>query len=153
MTSIRSRTNAFMSQQPHMLAAGTDGKAIYPTFSFLSHSCKANARYIVMEDDRLVLRAQVSTSSIRNQHYLLTGRHQSWWGDHHPVHLFPLRQHQEKEGDPPVLVGLRLSWLFSTMYSGCSSVAARDASTRGSSVCSLQLMYELIYSFLLTDPV
>lgn len=53
------RTNAFMSQQPHMLAAGTDGKAIYPTFSFLSHSCKANARYIVMEDDRLVLRAQV----------------------------------------------------------------------------------------------
>lgn len=56
------RTNAFQVEHPYMAAVGTSGKAIYPTFSFLSHSCKANARYAVMEDDRLILRAQVDIS-------------------------------------------------------------------------------------------
>jgi len=53
------RTNAFQVEHPYMVAVGTSGKAIYPTFSFLSHSCLANARYAVMHDDTLVLRAQV----------------------------------------------------------------------------------------------
>lgn len=53
------RTNAFQVEHPYMAAVGTSGKAIYPTFSFLSHCCLANARYAVMNDDTLVLRAQV----------------------------------------------------------------------------------------------
>ena len=31
-------------EHPYLAAQGTSGKAIYPTFSFLSHSCMANAR-------------------------------------------------------------------------------------------------------------
>ena len=55
------RTNAFQVEHDYMKAVvrliridkiieidkndqGTDGKAIYPTFSFLSHSCSANGR-------------------------------------------------------------------------------------------------------------
>ena len=38
------RTNAFQVEHPYLAAQGTSGKAIYPTFSFLSHSCMANAR-------------------------------------------------------------------------------------------------------------
>jgi len=53
------RTNAFQIEHPYMAAVGTSGKAIYPTFSFLSHSCLSNARYTVMNDDTLILRAQV----------------------------------------------------------------------------------------------
>jgi len=53
------RTNAFQIEHPYMAAQGTSGKAVYPTFSFLSHSCIANARYSVKPDDRLTLRAQV----------------------------------------------------------------------------------------------
>merc|ERR1712179_512100 len=53
------RTNAFQVEHPYMAAVGTSGKAIYPTFSFLSHSCLSNARYAVMTDDTLVLSAQV----------------------------------------------------------------------------------------------
>lgn len=53
------RTNAFQIEHPYLHAQGTSGKAIYPTFSFLSHSCIANARYSVMPDDKLTLRAQV----------------------------------------------------------------------------------------------
>jgi len=53
------RTNAFQIEHPYLHAQGTSGKAIYPTFSFLSHSCIANARYIVELDDKLTLRAQV----------------------------------------------------------------------------------------------
>jgi len=52
------RTNAFQIEHPYLQAQGTSGKAVFPTFSFLSHSCVANARYIVMPDDRLVLRAK-----------------------------------------------------------------------------------------------
>ena len=39
------RTNAFQVEHPYLAAQGTSGKAIYPTFSFLSHSCMANARF------------------------------------------------------------------------------------------------------------
>lgn len=53
------RTNAFQVEHPYMAAVGTDGKAIYPTFSFLSHSCVARGRYVVLPDDTLQLRAQV----------------------------------------------------------------------------------------------
>jgi len=53
------RTNAFQIEHDYMKAQGTSGKAVYPTFSFLSHSCIANARYFVMPDDKLILRAQV----------------------------------------------------------------------------------------------
>eukprot|EP00092_Neocalanus_flemingeri_P013253 GFUD01014283.1.p1 GENE.GFUD01014283.1~~GFUD01014283.1.p1 ORF type:complete len:522 (+),score=161.87 GFUD01014283.1:236-1801(+) len=53
------RTNAFQIEHPYLAAQGTSGKAIYPTFSFLSHSCISNAKYSVMPDDRLTLRAQV----------------------------------------------------------------------------------------------
>ena len=38
------RTNAFQIEHDYMKAQGTSGKAVYPTFSFLSHSCIANAR-------------------------------------------------------------------------------------------------------------
>ena len=38
------RTNAFQVEHPYLAAQGTSGKAIYPTFSFLSHSCVCNAR-------------------------------------------------------------------------------------------------------------
>jgi len=53
------RTNAFQIEHPYLQAQGTSGKAVYPTFSFLSHSCIANARYTVLPDDKLTLRAQV----------------------------------------------------------------------------------------------
>jgi len=45
------RTNALY--QPH-----TKGNVLYPTFSFLSHSCVSNASYSVAKDDSLMLRAQ-----------------------------------------------------------------------------------------------
>ena len=38
------RTNAFQIEHPYLAAQGTSGKAVYPTFSFLSHSCISNAR-------------------------------------------------------------------------------------------------------------
>jgi len=53
------RTNAFQIEHPYMTAQGTSGKAIYPTFSFISHSCISNARYTVKPNERLTLRAQV----------------------------------------------------------------------------------------------
>jgi len=57
------RTNAFQVEHDYMKAVGTDGKAIYPTFSFLSHSCSANGRYVVMPDNKLELRAQVDIAA------------------------------------------------------------------------------------------
>jgi len=53
------RTNAANVERPYMAEQGTSGKAIYPTFSFLSHSCICNTRYIIHPDDSMDLRAQV----------------------------------------------------------------------------------------------
>ena len=39
------RTNAFYIDDPLMKRHNVSGKALYPTFSFLSHSCICNARY------------------------------------------------------------------------------------------------------------
>lgn len=52
------RTNAFHIQHPYMKLQGASGGAVFPTFSFLSHSCVANARYTVSSDNHLTLRAQ-----------------------------------------------------------------------------------------------
>eukprot|EP00095_Tigriopus_kingsejongensis_P008846 snap_masked-scaffold15_size728074-processed-gene-2.0 protein:Tk08846 transcript:snap_masked-scaffold15_size728074-processed-gene-2.0-mRNA-1 annotation:"protein isoform a" len=52
------RTNAFHVEHPYMKLHGTSGGAVFPTFSFLSHSCVANAKYSVSSDNRLSLRAQ-----------------------------------------------------------------------------------------------
>ena len=38
------RTNAFQIEHPHLAAQGTSGKAVYPTFSFMSHNCYNNGR-------------------------------------------------------------------------------------------------------------
>ena len=38
------RTNAFQIEHPYLAAQGTSGKAVYPTFSYLSHTCICNAR-------------------------------------------------------------------------------------------------------------
>ena len=38
------RTNAFQIEHPYMAAQGTSGKAVYPTFSFMSHNCYNNGR-------------------------------------------------------------------------------------------------------------
>lgn len=51
------RTNAFQVEHPYLAAQGTSGKAIYPTFSFLSHSCMANARYSVDPENKMTIRA------------------------------------------------------------------------------------------------
>ena len=40
----------FDSEENHLNNQGTDGKAIYPTFSFLSHSCSANGRWVILYD-------------------------------------------------------------------------------------------------------
>jgi len=53
------RTNAFNIEHPHLAAQGTSGKAVCPTFSFLSHSCKSNGRYQLFPDNSLTIRAQV----------------------------------------------------------------------------------------------
>jgi len=53
------RVNAANVDRPHMSAQGTSGKAIYPTFSYLSHSCMSNARYNIHPDDSMDLIAQV----------------------------------------------------------------------------------------------
>jgi len=53
------RTNAANVNRKHMQQQGTSGKSIYPTFSFLSHSCVCNARYIIdPKDDSMDVRAQ-----------------------------------------------------------------------------------------------
>jgi hypothetical protein len=39
------RTNAFYIDDPQMKRLGVSGKALFPTFSYLSHSCICNARY------------------------------------------------------------------------------------------------------------
>ena len=52
------RTNAFQIEHPYLQYQGTSGKAVYPTFSFMSHNCYNNGRYIVHPDNRLTLRAQ-----------------------------------------------------------------------------------------------
>ena len=39
------RTNALHVQDDVMKKFGVGGRAVYPTFSFLSHSCISNARY------------------------------------------------------------------------------------------------------------
>ncbi|XP_059080183.1 SET domain-containing protein SmydA-8-like [Tigriopus californicus] len=52
------RTNAFHVQHPYMKIHDASGGAVFPTFSFLSHSCLANARYSVSSDNHLTLRAQ-----------------------------------------------------------------------------------------------
>ena len=39
------RTNAFCVETSKMKAEGIGARAVYPTFSFLSHSCLCNARY------------------------------------------------------------------------------------------------------------
>jgi len=53
------RTNAANVNRKHMQQQGTSGKSIYPTFSFLSHSCVCNARYIIdPKDDSMDMRAQ-----------------------------------------------------------------------------------------------
>ena len=52
------RTNAFQIEHPYLQEEGTSGKAIYPTFSFMSHNCYNNGRYIVHPDNKLTLRAQ-----------------------------------------------------------------------------------------------
>ena len=38
------RTNDVQIKHPYLLAQGTSGKGLYPTFALLSHSCIANAR-------------------------------------------------------------------------------------------------------------
>jgi len=52
------RTNGINIEKPY---AGqmVSCKALYPTFSFLSHSCISNARIFVMADNEIVIRAQV----------------------------------------------------------------------------------------------
>ena len=45
-------------EHPYLAAQGTSGKAIYPTFSFLSHSCMANARYSVHPDNTMTISAR-----------------------------------------------------------------------------------------------
>ena len=39
------RTNCLMVQDETMKLFDVSGRAVYPTFSFLSHSCISNARY------------------------------------------------------------------------------------------------------------
>jgi len=39
------RTNAFHIENPRMKKQGVSGRGVFPTFSFLSHSCVCNARY------------------------------------------------------------------------------------------------------------
>ena len=39
------RTNALQVQDPNMKLHGVSGRAVYPTLSYLSHSCICNARY------------------------------------------------------------------------------------------------------------
>lgn len=39
------RTNAFHVEHPYMKRQDVSGRALFPTFSFLSHSCYCNARY------------------------------------------------------------------------------------------------------------
>ena len=38
------RTNAFQIEHPYLAVQGTSGKAVYPTFSFMSHNCYNNGR-------------------------------------------------------------------------------------------------------------
>lgn len=52
------RTNGINIEKPYacqMVAC----KALYPTFSFLSHSCISNARIFIMPDNEIIIRAQV----------------------------------------------------------------------------------------------
>jgi len=65
---VRGGLGELYSQQEVLRAGGIlrtnsltveGGKAIYPTFSFLSHSCVANGRYVVMDDNKVELRAKV----------------------------------------------------------------------------------------------
>ena len=39
------RTNALEAQDPAMKVNGVSGKVVYPTLSYISHSCICNARY------------------------------------------------------------------------------------------------------------
>ena len=39
------RTNAFFVEDERMKRENVGARAIYPTFSFLSHDCMGNARY------------------------------------------------------------------------------------------------------------
>ena len=39
------RTNAFFVEDEDMKRNNVGARAVYPTFSFLSHSCVGNARY------------------------------------------------------------------------------------------------------------
>ena len=57
------RTNALY--HPH-----SKGIVLYPTFSFLSHSCISNASYAVNKDDSLVLRAQVEDKAKKDDFYV-----------------------------------------------------------------------------------
>ena len=38
------RTNEVQIKHPYLQAQGTSGRAVYPTFAFLSHSCISSAR-------------------------------------------------------------------------------------------------------------
>ena len=54
------RTNAFHIQDPIMKRYNVGGRAIFPTFSFLSHSCISNARYSIEPiSHKITLRSQV----------------------------------------------------------------------------------------------
>ena len=39
------RTNALNIQDPNMKISGVSGRIVYPTLSYLSHSCICNAKY------------------------------------------------------------------------------------------------------------
>ena len=67
-------------------------KALYPTFSYISHSCVANARVTFRSDNSIRVIAQVNTISLTSRfEYLYSERYQQGRGDLYSIHLSSLQ--------------------------------------------------------------
>ena len=52
------RMNSLRLQDPELKTHGITGRVVYPTLSYLSHSCVCNARYKMSRDHQITVRAQ-----------------------------------------------------------------------------------------------